>query len=114
MQAITVPRTGMRGLAFTGEELADVATSSDRAHPDYSGATGRAARVRLYRTAEGQYVAAVTHYSQWQGELPELHQAHVFADGDALCQWIEAEAPLPAWGRDALLAAAGIAPERVA
>jgi hypothetical protein len=67
-QTYTVPRTGERPLRFTGELLWQGATSLERASPNYSGTTGRAKSVTVYRTSKGQYVVHTHHITQWQGE----------------------------------------------
>jgi hypothetical protein len=111
---ITLPRTGQRSLTFGGTLLAEAETSADSASDAYSGATGRAARVRLYQTAAGVYVAAQSDFSQWQGEQAVIHHAWVFDTLSELLAYVQGDAPLPLWAVDQLVRALDIEPEHIA
>ncbi|MFW6125517.1 MAG: hypothetical protein ACOC58_00270 [Chloroflexota bacterium] len=63
-----VPRTKDRPLRFTGELVWTGKTSLNNASSSFSGSTGRAHTVKVYRTAKGKYVVHVHHITQWQGE----------------------------------------------
>ena len=69
-------RDGKPSLKFKGELIASVESSADRAHPDYSGTTGRWSELDLYRTETGQYVAARVDNTLWQGDH-NLYSAEV-------------------------------------
>lgn len=71
MKSITVTRTGQTSLRFKGEEIASAQSSSNRAHPNYSGETGISWLYTLYRTEGGTYVAAKVMHSLWQGSSDE-------------------------------------------
>ena len=87
MEKITLKRTGLRPLSFTGELVTGFETSPDRAAGSYwSGATGRWYEVNLYRTAKGRYVVQVSHYTQWQGEQDE-YLARVFDSLEEALTW---------------------------
>ena len=59
-------------LRFNGHLLAQVRTSPNNAHPDYSGLTGRWHEFAIYRTVSDRYVVTWSEYTQWQGE----HDTH--------------------------------------
>lgn len=68
MQIIVVRRDDERDLRFTGERIAHVSSSWDTASYDYSGSTGRRAKLTLYRTKSGRSVCELIEESQWEGE----------------------------------------------
>ena len=61
----TIPRTGDRALAFSGDELASTDT---RSHEGFG--QSRWHELTLYQTDGGRYVLAVSYRTQWQGEIP--------------------------------------------
>ena len=89
-----VHRTGQAPLRFRGREIVSVASSPDRAHPDYSGRVGRYARLRIYRTAKGRYVAAISRYSLHQGEH-DCHEAAVYPTLRESVEWMARNATSP-------------------
>lgn len=68
MQQTTLTITGAPNIRFKGELIASSKSSWDRCHPNYSGTTGIAITLRLYRTATGKYVCHIARHTQWQGE----------------------------------------------
>jgi len=68
MKKHNVRRDGHRDISFTGELIAEVSSSPETARSDYSGATGRWAELRLYRTKGGKLVCEQIGRTQWQGE----------------------------------------------
>lgn len=68
METITVKRDDQRDVKFTGELVGVAASSADRASQNYSGSTGRWAKLALYRTKGGTYVCERIEYTRWQGE----------------------------------------------
>ncbi|MDP1557895.1 MAG: hypothetical protein Q8K59_09240 [Nitrosomonas sp.] len=67
MEKITVKNTEGRSLRFTGELIANVESSSNNAHPDYSGSVGHWQELYLWRTARGKFVGQTINFTQWQG-----------------------------------------------
>ena len=92
---IIVRRTGQAPLRIRGELLAQAESTAETASNAYSGSTGRAQIVRVYRTASGRYVVAITHTTQWQGEhdtyeaavFPSLRESVAFL-GDRAPGWL--------------------------
>lgn len=76
-ETIIVRRTGQAPLRVRGEVVASNSSSGNTAHPDYSGSTGRAEKVRVLKTASGKYVVAIHYMTQWQGEH-DTDEAAVF------------------------------------
>ena len=66
----------VRDLTFTGELMAEVATSPNSGFSSYSGSAGRWTELRLYRTKAGKLVAERISRTQWQGES-DGHEAAV-------------------------------------
>jgi len=68
MTDYVVKRTGKRPLRFKGAVLGRADESFNNAHPDYSGAAGRADSLILYITSGGNYVAQWDRNTRWQGQ----------------------------------------------
>ena len=81
MEQFTVERDGARPLKFTGELLAEAATS-----PNTSGTTGRWQELSLYRTKAGKYVCQQIGFTQWQGEH-DRYSAAVCDDVDSVMEF---------------------------
>lgn len=70
-------------LRFTGELVAEVSSSPDRAFgSSWSGETGRWSELYLYRTKGGKYVCHQIGRTQWQGERDRY--------SGAVCETVEA------------------------
>lgn len=67
-ETIIVRRTGQAPLRIRGEVVAEVESSSNNAHPDYSGSAGHWSKVTVYKTAKGLYVVALHCFTCWEGE----------------------------------------------
>ncbi len=83
LKTYMMQRDNDRPLRFTGSRIAVAASSADRARSDYSGKVGRREILQLYQTQRGDYVAARTRITQWQGER-DTHEAIVSRSQDAI------------------------------
>ena len=88
MQTYTIRRTGQAPLRLRGEIIAEAGSSPDRAHPRWSGSTGRWEEVTIYRTAKGKYVAAIKYGTLWQGET-DTFDAGVFGTLAKAVEWLQ-------------------------
>jgi hypothetical protein len=86
MKTFTVDRDGDRPLRFTGTRLATARSSSDRARDDYSGQVGIREILELYQSQHGDYIAARTCITQWQGKH-DTYEAIVSASQDAIVEF---------------------------
>jgi len=68
MEKITLENDNAPDVAFTGEQVASVASSNNNASSYYSGTTGRWTTLQLYKTKSGKYVCQSIGHTQWQGE----------------------------------------------
>ena len=86
METFTVHRDGSRPLRFTGTRLATARSSSERARDDYSGQVGIREILELYQSQRGDYIAARTRITQWQGKH-DTYEALVSASKDAIVEF---------------------------
>lgn len=82
MDTITLKRTGMRSLEFTGEPIGFA--SSQRAGDK----TPRRHEIAIYRTTRGEIVVRVSYRTTWRGELDHDH-AKVFPTPSAAASFLE-------------------------
>lgn len=68
-----------KDVKFTGELIADVASSSDKASSLYSGSPGRSKELRLFRTKARKYIGQIIEWTQWQGEK-DRYYVKIFDD----------------------------------
>lgn len=69
VETFTIEIDNEPNIRFTGELLAGVASSDDRAYgSSYSGQTGRWTELALYQTKGGKYVCHQVGRTRWQGE----------------------------------------------
>ena len=87
MTQYKLSRDNDRDIRFSGTHLAEVCSSADRAHPDYSGETGRWNKLSLYRTEAGKYVCRNERLTQWQGEKSQS-SVEVFHTPDEVIEFI--------------------------
>lgn len=78
----TVRRDGDRDLTFTGILLGVGSMEAD---------TGRGTEVRIYRTAGGRYVVAVTAWTAWEDER-DSHRAAVCEAPEEVLAWLRQDA----------------------
>ena len=95
MQEYVVERTGQEPLRVRGELVAAVESSPYEGDPRYSGIPGRYVRIKIYRTVEGQYVAAVTWVTYWAHDFGEHHDVDVFPSLERAIRWLHVYAPWP-------------------
>lgn len=81
METVRLTRTGDRDLEFVGDLIVE---ASSRSQGGYS--QNRWWELKLYRTADGQFVCASTYRTQWDGER-EHSEAEWCATHDAVTDW---------------------------
>lgn len=101
---IIVRRTGQAPLRVRGKLLAEVESSFNTAHPNYSGSTGRAQSVRVFKTAAGRHVVAIHYGTQWQGEHA-TDEAAVFPSIEECVAFLQDR--VPGWMLQALMGELG-------
>jgi hypothetical protein len=68
MEKFTLEIDNAPKLRFTGELIAEAASSDDKASGSYSGQSGRWTELALYKTAGGKFVCHRIDNTCWQGE----------------------------------------------
>lgn len=87
MEKITVERDNDRNLVFTGELIAKVSSSDDRAMgSSYSGETGRWQILKLYKSKSGKFIAQRISRTRWQGER-DTYTAKVCSNHDEIVEF---------------------------
>ena len=107
-ETIIVKRTGQAPLRIRGEVVASSSSSFSNASGSYSGSTGVAVEVEVYKTAGGKFVVAIHHLTQWQGQhdtdeaavFPSLKQCVEFLS-DRISGWMLQEL-IEGMGEDAV------------
>jgi len=101
---IIVRRTGQAPLRVRGKEVASAESSWNNACSNYSGSTGRRAKVRVIKTATGKFVVAIEHLTQWQGEH-DTEEAAVLPSIKESVQYLTDK--VPGWMLQELIAELG-------
>ncbi|HEY8159123.1 MAG TPA: hypothetical protein VIF10_10525 [Methylobacter sp.] len=86
METIVVRRDNERNIKFTGECIASVSSSDNKACSGYSGIVGRWTELAVYRTKAGKYICEQKDYTRWQGEQ-DSYQGAICESADQVVEF---------------------------
>ena len=97
MREYVVQRTGQAPLRLQGEVVAAV-ESSPYPGERFSGIQGKYVRIKIYRTADAKYVAAISWVTLWAHDYGKHHDVGMFSSLERAVDWLHVYAPEPEMG----------------